>query len=139
MNFYGFVGVDKLIRILTWDDYPESYSRIRRGKYCVTVAIPLQIRHLFGNAPLRPKVAGPTEAGFHRLRRSLTHKIYQEFDERQAQSVEKRKAFDKSMEKEWFENNEQLKEDEMNLALQKMLATFPHVVPKGSSYNYFSK
>ena len=25
----------------------------------------------------------------------------------------------------------------MNLALQKMLATFPHVVPKGRTYNYF--
>ena len=139
MNFYGSVCMDKLIKILTWDDYPESYSSIKRGKYCVTVAIPRQIRHLFGNAPVRPKVAGPTEADFHRLRRSLTHKIYQEFDKRQAQAAEKRKAFDKLMQKEWFENNEQRTEDKINLALQKMLATFPHVVPKGSSYNYFSQ
>ena len=94
MNFYGSVCMDKLIKILTWDDYPESYSSIKRGKYCVTVAIPRQIRHLFGNARVRPKVAGPTEADHNRRRRSLTHKIYQEFDERQARAADKRKALD---------------------------------------------
>lgn len=131
--------MDKLIKILTWDDYPESYSSIRRGKFCVTVAIPRQIRHLFGNAPVRPKVAGPTEADYNRRRRSLTHKIYQEFDERQARAADKRKAFDHFMEKEWFTNFEERQEDELNMALQKMLTTFPHVIPKGSSYNYFAQ
>ena len=84
-------------------------------------------------------MAGPTEADYNRRRRSLTRKIYQEFDERQAQAADKRKAFDHVMEKEWFTNFEERQEDELNMALQKMLATFPHVIPKGSSYNYFAQ
>ena len=47
--------------------------------------------------------------------------------------------FDKFIEKEWSENYEQQKEDEMNLALLKMLATFPYLIPKGSSYIIFRK
>ena len=70
--------------ILSWDDYQESYLKIHRDKICVAVSIPRPIRHLFGNAPVRIKVAGTTEADFKRKRRSLTHEIYQEFDKRQA-------------------------------------------------------
>ena len=64
-----------------------------RGKYCVVVSIPRKIRHLFGNAPTRQKVAGRTEADFNRRRHSLTHQIYQEFDERQRQQEENKEVF----------------------------------------------
>ena len=78
---------------LTWDDYPECYFKIMRGKYCVVIAIHRKIRKVFGNIPLRQKVAGSTEADFHSRRRSLTHKIYQEFDERQANAAKDREKF----------------------------------------------
>ena len=84
-------------------------------------------------------MAGPTEADYNRRRRSLTLKIYQEFDERQAQAADKSKAFDHFIKKEWFTNFEERQEDELNMAMQKMLTTFPHVSPKGSSYIYFAQ
>ena len=124
-------------RRLTRDDYSDSYSKVIRGKYCVVVSIPRKLRHLFGNAPTRQKVAGPTEADFHRRRRSLTHQIYQEFDERQLLAEKKRKVFLTQMDEEWgsFESEE---EDKRNQVLQKMIAIFPEVMPKDSTYNYFT-
>jgi len=124
---------------LTWDDYPESYFKIIRGKYCVVVAIPRKIRKLFGNSPLRQKVAGSTEADFHRRRRSLTHKIYQEFDERQANAAKDREKFKNLLKTEHL-NFEISIESGNGEVLQNMISIFDKaVLPRGSSYSFFAQ
>lgn len=125
--------------MLTWDDYSESYSKVIRGKYCVVVSIPRKIRHLFGNAPTRQKVAGKTEGDFNRRRHSLTHQIYQEFDERQRRQEEKKEVFLKRLKDEWGDAYHKHQDDDRNTILQAMVAAFPHVLPQESSYNYYKK
>ena len=120
----------KEARILTWDDYSKSYSKVIRGKYCVVVSIPRKIRHLFGNAPTRQKVAGRTEADFNRLRHSLTHQIYQEFDELWRQQEEKKEVFLNRIKDEWGDGYDKRQDDDRNNILQKMVAAFPHVLPQ---------
>ncbi len=124
---------------LTWDDYSESYSKVIRGKYCVVVSIPRKIRHLFGNAPTRQKVAGRTEDDFNRRRHSLTHQIYQEFDERQRRQKENKEVFLKRIKDEWGDAYDKRQDDDRNTILQMMVAAFPHVLPQESSYNYYKK
>ena len=129
----------KETRILTWDDYSESYSKVIRGSYCVVVSIPRKIRHLFGNAPTRQKVAGKTEDDFNRRQRSLTHQIYQEFDERQRRQEENQKVFLQRIKDEWGDAHDKRQDDKRNTILQKMVAAFPHVVPEDSSYNFYKQ
>lgn len=129
--------MDKIPKVLTWDDYPEPYPKKIRGKYCVVISIPRQIRHLFGNAPNKQKVAGPTEADYHRLRRSLMHEIYQEFDERQAKAVDQKLFWDNHL-ANWIDQRQSEEDFEIGDILNKMIADFTKsVIPKGSSYNYF--
>ena len=125
--------------MLTWDDYSDSYSKVIRGKYCVVVSIPRKIRHLFGNAPTRQKVAGETEGDFNRRRHGLTHQIYQEFDERQRRQEEKKEVFLKRIKDEWGDAYHKHQDDDRNTILQAMVAAFPHVLPQESSYNYYKK
>ena len=78
---------------LSRDDYPDAKLKIRRcttkgiehEAYCVSVGIPRPIKYLFGQAPSKYLVAGKTQEDFERKRRSLTNKIYEEFDNKQAE------------------------------------------------------
>jgi integrase len=122
--------------ILSWDDYQESYLKIHRDKICVAVSIPRAIRHLFGNAPVRIKVAGTTEADFKRKRRSLTHEIYQEFDKRQADHAYRADHLRAIVENEG--KNFGTSDWELDQVLQRMISLFAKaVIPQKSDYNYF--
>lgn len=69
----------------------------------------------------------------------MTHKIYQEFDERQTQAANKSAAWGNYL----VERSEQIESQtdyEINMVLEKMIADFTKsVIRKGNSYNYFAK
>ncbi|MDC1255883.1 tyrosine-type recombinase/integrase [Paracoccaceae bacterium] len=75
-------------KILTLDDYSDPFPEKVRGKYTVSVSIPRPIRHLFANGKATTKryVAGKTLEDYERKKRSLSNKIYSEFDNRQREA-----------------------------------------------------
>ena len=115
-------------KVLTWDDYSDPFPELVRGKYTVSVSIPRPIRHLFANGKATTKriVAGKTLEDYERKKRSLSNKIYSEFDARQE---EERIAVVQSLRKK-IKFREGLEDFDAEARINGMMHYFPSVITR---------
>lgn len=78
-------------KILGWEDYPQPRVVTIRNKLSIEVSIPRSIRHLFGNGNGKTNnvrlTTGTSDPAIANTKKwTLTHEIYQRFDDKQAEA-----------------------------------------------------
>lgn len=124
-------------KVLTWDDYSDPFPELVRGKYTVSVSIPRSIRHLFGNGKATTKryVAGKTLDEYEKKKRSLSNKIYSEFDARQE---EERIAVVQSLRKK-IRFKEHLEDFDAEARINGMMHYFPSVISRDIKHDLITE